>query len=65
MGGNVNACEERAHDNPPGDVVVFGVHDPVESSDEFADCSDGGDDVDVSELLDRILVSEGFVPGTL
>jgi hypothetical protein len=41
---------------------VFG--DPVEGHDEVLDCSEGGDDVDVFELLDRVLASEGFVPST-
>jgi hypothetical protein len=57
----INACEQRAQDDPPDDVV-FG--DAVESSDEFVDCNEGGDDVEVFELFDRILASEGFVPVT-
>jgi hypothetical protein len=45
---------------------VFGdpAGDPVEGSDEFHDCSEGGDYDDVFGLLDRVLASEGFVPGT-
>jgi hypothetical protein len=31
---------------------------------EFHDCSEGGDYDDIFELLDRVLASEGFVPGT-
>jgi hypothetical protein len=61
----INACEQRAQDDPP-DEVVFG--DPVdtdhESADEFVDCSEGGADDDVFELLDRILASDGFVSVT-
>ena len=45
---------------------MFG--DPVdtdhESDDEFVDCSEGGADDDVFELLDRILASDGFVSVT-
>jgi hypothetical protein len=61
----IHACEQRARDDPP-DAVVFGdpAGDPVEGSDEFHDCSEGGDDVDIFDLLDRVLASEGFVPGT-
>jgi hypothetical protein len=43
-------------------VILFSY--PAEGSDAFHDCSEGGDDVDVFELLDRVLASEGFVPGT-
>jgi hypothetical protein len=43
-------------------VLVTGY--PVEGSDEFHGCSEGGEDVDIFELLDRVLASEGFVPGT-
>ena len=57
----IHACEQRAQDDPP-DAVVFGDH--VESSDEFHDCIEGGDDVDVFAPLDRVLASEGNVPGT-
>jgi hypothetical protein len=53
----IHACEQRAQDDPP-DAVVFG--DPVEGSYEISDCSEGGDDVDVFEHLDRVLASEVF-----
>jgi hypothetical protein len=57
--------QQRAQDDPP-DEVVFG--DPVdtdhESADEFVDCSEGGVDDDVFELLDHILASDGFVSVT-
>jgi hypothetical protein len=45
---------------------VFGdpAGDPVEGSDEFHDCSEDGDYDGIFELLDRVLASEGFVPGT-
>jgi hypothetical protein len=43
------------HTRPASVILLRG-------SDEFVDCSeDGGDDVDVFELLARILASEGFV----
>jgi hypothetical protein len=50
----------------PPDAVVFGdaAGDPVEGSDEFHDCSEGGDYDDIFKLLDRVLAIEGFVPGT-
>jgi hypothetical protein len=35
-----------------------------ESADEFVDCSEGGADDDVFELLDRISASDGFVSVT-
>jgi hypothetical protein len=54
-----------ARDDPP-DAVVFGdpAGDPVEGSDEFHDCSEGGDYDDIFELLARVVASEGFVSGT-
>jgi hypothetical protein len=64
----IHACKQRAHDDPP-DAVLFDdpvgdpVGDTVEGSDEFYDCSEG-DDVDIFQLRDRVLASEGFVPGT-
>jgi hypothetical protein len=45
---------------------VFGdpVNNDNESSDEFVDCSEGGANNDIFELLDRILASDGFVSVT-